>query len=186
MMFRFQFLYIIYVVITFLIFMAVLFLKRPRRIIPPIIWSLVMLTLPLILYYGIWLRVIATPLVDVPHIVGMTVPRAAEQLERVGLRLERTGSEQEQGIILEQYPAHGSRARRGRTVQVRLREISPWVQVPTLLGKSVEEAEKTLYGMGLGISGVSLEATGQKIVYQYPAPGIRMERGGSVEVGTAE
>lgn len=186
MILRFQHLYLIYVVITFLVVMVILFTRRPRRTLPPIVWSLALLTLPLILYYGFWLRIVATPLVEVPNIVGMTLPSAAQKLEQVGLHVERADGESEQGIVLEQYPARGSRARRGRAVQVRLRDVSPWVQVPSLIGKSVEEAAKVLHGMGLGMTGVSPEAWSQKIVYQYPAPGIRMERGSSVEVGSSE
>ena len=87
-------------------------------------------------------------LVSVPDVSGKTLADAERDLARKRLALLETGVEfsdrQERGKIISQEPAAGSKVRVNRPVRVLVSSGSELVEIPGLVGRSLEAASKVL------------------------------------------
>jgi serine/threonine-protein kinase len=118
-------------------------------------------------------------IVSVPDISGKTVAEARAELGRKKLSLQEKGVEFndrfERGEIISQEPPAGSKIRVDRFVRVVLSGGSEMVEVPALVGRSMEAASKILGESGLQRGLIAQIHTPQyaagRIIAQEPAPG---------------
>jgi len=118
-------------------------------------------------------------IVSVPDISGKTVAEAGAELARKKLSLQEKGVEFsdrfERGKIISQEPPAGSKIRVNRFVRVVLSGGSEMVEVPALVGRSMEAASKDLGENGLQRGLIAQIHTPRyaagRIIAQEPAPG---------------
>ena len=97
---------------------------------------------------------VAEPLTSVGNYVGMSEVEARRQLSAIRLSAEvrYEASRDNPGVVLSQNPPPESRVRRGSQVALTV-SMQP-VKVPSVIGKSLEEARQILAGAGLGVGSV--------------------------------
>lgn len=131
----------------------------------------------------------------VPNIVGMSFNEASAQLDRINLKLRRvreaTSEEYAEGIVLSVQPAVGRDVKENMFVDAVVSSGSKFVEVPDLVGKSLEEARRLLSEMGLQVApDVRYVRTSDvpegRIVWQKPAKHKRVERKTAVELEVSE
>lgn len=118
-------------------------------------------------------------IVSVPDVSGKTVAAAGPVLARKKLSLQEKGVEFsdrfERGKIISQDPLAGSKIRVNRFVRVVLSGGSEMVEVPALVGRSMEAASKILGESGLQRGLIAQIHTPRyaagRIIAQEPAPG---------------
>ncbi len=123
-------------------------------------------------------------IVSVPDISGKTLAEARLELARKHLSLHPEGEEFndrfEKGKIFSQEPSAGSKVRTNRAVRVLISAGSERVEVPQLVGKSLEPAVKILADLGLVRGKVSHIHTPQyaagRIIAQEPPAGSVIKR----------
>lgn len=127
----------------------------------------------------------------VPNIVGVSFNEASMQLERLNLKLRRikqTPSEEyPEGVVLAVHPAVGRDVKEHSFVDATVSSGSKFVQVPDLVGKTLEEAERLLASMGLATAPNikyvnSTRIADGKIVSQSPAKHTQVERKTPIEL----
>jgi beta-lactam-binding protein with PASTA domain len=117
-------------------------------------------------------------LISVPDLTGKTLPEAENELARRRLSLFEKGVEfsdrWEKGRIILQEPAAGSRIRASKGIKVVVSRGSEMVEVPKLVGRSLESAVRILAETGLERGKVSQihtpEYAAGRIIAQEPAP----------------
>ncbi|MGB7295143.1 MAG: PASTA domain-containing protein [Candidatus Aminicenantales bacterium] len=118
-------------------------------------------------------------IVSVPDVSGKTVAEARRELARKKLSLQERGIEFsarfERGEISSQDPPAGSKIRVNRLVRVVLSGGTEMVEIPALVGRSMEAASRILGEAGLQRGPVSQVHTPRyaagRIIAQEPAPG---------------
>lgn len=115
--------------------------------------------------------------VDVPLIVGLHVDDAKTVLENAGLghkvRSEIEG-DQPAGGVLQQEPAAGERVRRGTVIVIDISK-GPLIQVPHIVGKSLDEAKRLISKSDLVVGRITereSEAEPRTVVQQDPPGGL--------------
>lgn len=119
-------------------------------------------------------------IVSVPDLSGKTLIEARVELSRKHLSLHLDGEEFndrfEKGQIFFQEPSAGSKVRTNKTVRVVVSAGSEMVEVPQLVGKSLESAVKLLTDLGLTRGKVAHIHTPQyaagRIIAQDPTPSL--------------
>jgi len=117
-------------------------------------------------------------IVSVPDLSGKTITEARADLARRHLSLHPNGEEFsdrfEKGRIIRQEPSAGSKIRVNKVVNVVISAGSEMVDVPQLVGRSLEAAVKTLAELGLTRGKISHIHTSQyaagRIIAQDPPP----------------
>ncbi|MGM7441232.1 Stk1 family PASTA domain-containing Ser/Thr kinase [Streptomyces tunisiensis] len=93
--------------------------------------------------------------VDVPDLTGDDPEDARAELEEAGLKVEiadgRVHSEHDAGRVARQTPGAGGEAAEGDTVTLTLSKGPEMVEVPDVVGDSVDEARDKLEGAGFGV-----------------------------------
>jgi eukaryotic-like serine/threonine-protein kinase len=118
-------------------------------------------------------------IVSVPDVSGKTLEEAGRDLSRKQLSLQEKGIEfndrYERGQIISQEPPAGSKIRINHPVRVTVSGGSELVDIPALVGRSLEAASKLLGESGLQRGLISQIHTAQyaagRIIAQTPAPG---------------
>jgi serine/threonine-protein kinase len=118
-------------------------------------------------------------IVSVPDVSGKTLAEAERDLARKRLSIQEKGIEFndrcERGKIISQEPPAGSKIRVNQPVRVTVSGGSELVEVPALVGRSLEAASKVLGENGLQRGLISQIHTGRyaagRIIAQEPAPG---------------
>jgi serine/threonine-protein kinase len=117
-------------------------------------------------------------IVSIPELLGKTVSEARADLARMRLSLQEKGVQFsdrfERGRVVLQDPPAGSKIRVNKAVKVVLSGGSEMVDVPKLVGRSLEAASKVLADSGLQKGLVSQIHSGQhaagRIIAQEPTP----------------
>jgi serine/threonine-protein kinase len=131
----------------------------------------------------------------VPNIVGVSFNEASQQLEKLNLKLRKRKSlpseEYAEGVILEVHPGVGRDVKEDSFVDATVSSGSKFVQVPDLVGKSLDEARRLLTSMGLTVAANvryvrSTRVAEGKIVSQKPSKHTRVERKTAVELQVSE
>ncbi|MFE0511826.1 Stk1 family PASTA domain-containing Ser/Thr kinase [Streptomyces sp. NPDC058964] len=93
--------------------------------------------------------------VDVPDVTGDDPADARQELEDAGLKVEvssqQVNSEYDKGQVARQTPAGDSQAAEGDTVTLTISKGPQMVEVPDVVGDSVDDAHKALEGAGFKV-----------------------------------
>ncbi|MFD3733402.1 Stk1 family PASTA domain-containing Ser/Thr kinase [Streptomyces sp. NPDC058632] len=93
--------------------------------------------------------------VDIPEVTGEDLRGARAELEEAGLEVEvatgRITSEHDAGRVARQSPEAGSEAVEGDTVTLTLSKGPELIEVPDVVGDSVDEATRTLEAAGFRV-----------------------------------
>ncbi|MDX3640777.1 Stk1 family PASTA domain-containing Ser/Thr kinase [Streptomyces sp. MB09-02B] len=93
--------------------------------------------------------------VDVPEVSGASVADARAQLEEAGLKVKiapgRVNSEFDKGLVAEQSPGVGKQVGQGDTVTLTLSKGPVMVEVPDVVGDSVDDATRQLKDAGFEV-----------------------------------
>ena len=124
-----------------------------------------------------------------PYIIGMVYADAVEYLKQYGLGAEienQLVSKEPVGTIISQIPEEGTTVKVGHIIKVNVSRGDSEDGVPTLAGKTQEDAQHTLEGLGFVLGEVSgaYSSTVEKgrIISQEPAAGAKLEKGGKVDI----
>lgn len=125
--------------------------------------------------------------VTVPNVVGMLKDDAEKTLRNAGFQVtvtEEASSDVEEGRVIRQSPLANQKVAEGSTVTIVVSTGPAKVTVPNLVGKTREEAENILNGMGLvpHVTYVIDPVHVGKVVDQDPASGTEVEQGSTVEL----
>ncbi|MET8243458.1 Stk1 family PASTA domain-containing Ser/Thr kinase [Streptomyces sp. NPDC005202] len=93
--------------------------------------------------------------VDVPDVTGEDLDQAKSDLADAGLKVriasQQVNSEFDRGQVAEQTPAGDSQAAEGDTVTLTLSKGPEMVEVPDVVGDSVDDAKKALQDVGFKV-----------------------------------
>ncbi|MFF9777644.1 Stk1 family PASTA domain-containing Ser/Thr kinase [Streptomyces sp. NPDC013978] len=93
--------------------------------------------------------------VEVPEVSGASVADARAQLEEAGLKVKiapgRVNSEFDKGLVAEQSPGVGKQVGQGDTVTLTLSKGPVMVEVPDVVGDSVDDATRQLKDAGFEV-----------------------------------
>lgn len=93
--------------------------------------------------------------VDIPDVTGESLAEAKSDLEGAGLKVEvaagRVNSEFDAGRVARQSPANGKQAAEGDTVTLTLSKGPEMIEVPDVVGDSVDDAKAALEGAGFEV-----------------------------------
>lgn len=127
--------------------------------------------------------------VAVPNIVGMEEEQAKEEIEELGLKFSIKSREKSEeyaaGEIIWQSIEPSTKVKEGYTIEVIISEGKDLVRVPSLINKSLEEAERLLEEKGLliEITYRNSDTTPEGyIIKQEPEPFTSLESGSKVNV----
>jgi serine/threonine-protein kinase len=131
----------------------------------------------------------------VPNIVGMSFNEASSQLDRLNLKLRRIrevpSEDHAAGIVLSVQPSVGRDVKEYMYVDAVVSSGSKFVEVPDLVGKSLDEARRLLNSIGLAVAPniryVRTTEVGEgEVVSQRPPKHTRVERRSQVELQVSE
>jgi beta-lactam-binding protein with PASTA domain len=93
--------------------------------------------------------------IDVPDVTGDDLDSAKQELADAGLKVriapERINSEYDKGAVAAQSPRDGGEAAEGDTVTLTLSKGPEMVEVPDVVGDSVDDAHQALEGAGFEV-----------------------------------
>lgn len=93
--------------------------------------------------------------VDVPDVTGASPADARAELEEAGLKVKiaptRVNSEFDAGQVAQQTPANGRQAAEGDTVTLTLSKGPEMIEVPDVVGDSVDDAKAALEAAGFEV-----------------------------------
>jgi beta-lactam-binding protein with PASTA domain len=123
----------------------------------------------------------------VPNFIGMNLGAASAVLESAGISLQRVDEQEREGpagIVIAQDPAAGT-AVTPATSMILVVSIAARLEVPALIGSSLEDARRVLESLGLALEVTDKQESDEpegSILGQTPEPGTLVERGAQVEV----
>ncbi len=127
--------------------------------------------------------------VDVPDVLGMTEEKAAEELDKYGLKyklgIPAISDEYDEGEVVSTDPEAGKSVKKGYTVTLVLSRgsDSETLKTPTFVGKKLKDAETLLESYDLNKGSITYEASDMPegyIVSQDPEPGTEIKSGDKV------
>lgn len=131
--------------------------------------------------------------VEVPKFIGCTYEEAVSMAEEAGLTIERGedvfSNDQEEGYVTAQNPEPGTMVVAGKKVVINVSKGQREGVIPTLLGKTAEEAQKELEELGfvLGtVTQVTSPETEGTIVRQSVEPGTKADQGAVVNIEVSD
>ena len=127
---------------------------------------------------------------ELPEILGYQLEDARELLEMVDLEIEVTSQEyhadKEEGTVLSQYPAAGTKVKAGRIIKVVTSVGQKDVVVPELAGFSVRQAKLNIEAANLILGDIAWTTTDslpeRVVVFSYPASGTEIPIGSEVNL----
>jgi serine/threonine-protein kinase len=130
-----------------------------------------------------------TTQVRVPDVTGFTETAAVNRLKEAGLHaVPRTKiSDRSPGTVLSQDPTGGTSVKKGSDVTIVIAKAPKQVQVPDIVGQTVDEARSTL-GSDLSIGHVGQQESDQTegtILSQNPPAGSTVDKGTPIDVVVA-
>jgi beta-lactam-binding protein with PASTA domain len=126
-------------------------------------------------------------LVTVPSVIGLPEADATSQLEARGLKVDpkkRVTDKEDPGTVVDQDPAGNERVDRGTTVTIWVAKAPTTVEVPDLVGKTVDEARGAV-GQDFVLGEPQEQSSDQPegvIISQTPLAGEQAEPGTTIEI----
>jgi len=125
--------------------------------------------------------------VEVPDLVGKKIEEATKLIEAAGLTesVEYKFNDSEENLVLEQTPRAGDKIESGKVVKVTvsLGKEESSIELPTVIGKSEQEARTILKNFKIKASYVEDRSQNEWVVLsQNPSPGQKMATGSEVGI----
>ena len=126
--------------------------------------------------------------VDMPKVVGKEYSEAESTLKELGLQIEKieeNSDKVEAGYVISQENEENSKVAKGTTVKLHVSKGVEKVTVPSVVGKTSEEAVKTLEDLGLTVITVTEEDSSKSdavILKQGVEAGSSVEKGSSITI----
>lgn len=125
-----------------------------------------------------------------PDFRNLTVDQARVELIELDLRheiaTETYSPGKEAGIILDQYPAPGTKVKSGRAIKFVISLGKKMIPIPNLAGKSVRQAMLDLEGAGLSLGDIAWAFSDtipeRVVVFSYPSVGTEIPLGSPVNL----
>jgi serine/threonine-protein kinase len=122
---------------------------------------------------------------EVPRVIGLTEQDARAQLgafDVVTEAVQRDGADE--GVVVEQDPAAGSKVAKGGKVTIRVNTAKPLAKVPELVGLTEARADSALRLAGLtaDFERVDSDEPAGSVIDQDRAPGAELPQGSVVKV----
>ncbi len=125
-----------------------------------------------------------------PDYRDLTVEQAGAELAQVDLRYEIASETyspgKEAGVILDQYPAAGTKVKSDRAIKFVVSLGKKMVIIPNLAGKSVRQAMLDLEATGLALGDIAWAFSDtipeRVVVFSYPAVGTEIPLGAPVNL----
>lgn len=120
----------------------------------------------------------------IPEIRNMKFSQAKAKLNSAGLNYRLAVKENvgEETIIMDCFPKPGEKIAKGSEIVIYVEQKSSEIKMPNLKGKTMEEADKILTGLGLNPSYIG---TG-KVISQAPSAGTKLKPGTVVSLELKE
>jgi len=130
---------------------------------------------------------------DVPNFVSQTLPDAQKMAENRELKLDPTRKpcdKEPKGNICSQDPPLGSKVKKGDTINVVVSTGAPKVSVPSVKGKTLDEAKRILgddkYGFTVKAKYEESEETPNTVLEQNPSLGDEVQKGSTITLTVAK
>jgi serine/threonine-protein kinase len=129
--------------------------------------------------------------VAVPFVKGMREQLAVKNIRDAGLvpQVQREPDRNvEKGNVIDQSPAAGTRVQKDQTVTLTVSKGPPQVKVPSVIGKTQDDAVSTLVNAGLKASPVVPVPSNKPqgtVTGQDPAPGLEVVEGSRVRINVS-
>ncbi|NLJ98480.1 MAG: Stk1 family PASTA domain-containing Ser/Thr kinase, partial [Tissierellia bacterium] len=128
--------------------------------------------------------------VAVPDLVGMQTDEAKKEVEDLGLKFSIAGevydNEFDAGDVVSQRTKAGEKVKPGYTIEVIISKGSNLVEVPNLIGKSLEEVRQILRDNNLSEGLVDYKYSdtvkANFVISQNPEPNSKVERGTGINI----
>ncbi len=122
--------------------------------------------------------------VEVPYLLGMTLEEAETELEELGLKLLLIGEvnslDFDEGLIVSQDPLDGMVVKEGKTIKVNISKGVEKNTIPSLIGRTLNDATFLLENYGYVKGNISEEYHEMPegvIIRQFPEPGTQADPG---------
>ena len=126
--------------------------------------------------------------VKVPKVSGMTKEEAIKALEELNLVpdvIEETSKKVEEGYVISQDTDPNTEVKSGETVKIHVSTGTEKSKVPNVIGKTQEEAKKTLQGLGFTVTVTTAEDNSKDngvIIKQSLDEGKTVEKGTEITI----
>jgi serine/threonine-protein kinase len=129
--------------------------------------------------------------VAVPQVVGLTVSSARGRLQKAGLQAserEENSDTVAAGRVISVSPPEGQKVDKGSSVTLVVSSGKPQVQVPDVVGKSIDEAQSTLQAAGFKVTRTDKESDKDPgtVLAQNPKSGGRIDAGSTIALTVAK
>src|SRR3954470_13249135 len=128
----------------------------------------------------------------IPFVRGSPRARAQRRLEAAGFRVDvrkEFSEEVPAGRVIETSPSERSQLERGHTVTLVVSRGARKVEVPSVVGRTNDDAERLIDSLGLQATANERETTDQApgtVLEQTPAAGTAVQRGATVTLTVAK
>lgn len=131
--------------------------------------------------------------IEVPQFIGDTYEEAVSKAEEAGLKIERGddvySNDQEEGYVTAQNPEAGTMVVEGKTIVINVSKGKREGVIPTLLGKTQDQAKTELEELGFVLGTVTQVTSPEdagKIVRQSIEPGTKADQGAVVNIEVSD
>jgi beta-lactam-binding protein with PASTA domain len=129
--------------------------------------------------------------VAVPYVVGIPQANAENQIREKGLvpNVHRVAStDVEEGVVMSQSPTEGTRVDKETVVRIDVSSGKPEVQIPSVVGQSVEDAvaELTRAGLDAQVVEVNSDRDEGTVTAQSPNAGIVVVEGTRIRINVSK
>lgn len=131
--------------------------------------------------------------VVVPDLRGYTYEEAEQELESLGLEIEKGNEvfsdEYEEGRIVSQSPKPDMEVKKGKSIRVNISKGSGMETVPNVIGMTESQAREALEAKGFQLGRVTEEESSQvagTVVRQSPGSGTEADSGSAVDIVIAK
>lgn len=129
--------------------------------------------------------------VTVPQLVGNSLATAQSQLQAAGLEqgaVTERSSERQQGTVLSQDPASGTKVDRGSAVNLVIAAGPETVSVPNVIGNTLDKARDSLQDAGFQVDTVatSSDQPAGTVVDQSPSANTQVEAGSTITLTVSD
>lgn len=131
--------------------------------------------------------------IEVPQFIGDTYDEAVSKAEEAGLKIERGddvySNDQEEGYVTAQNPEAGTMVVEGKTIVINVSKGKREGVIPTLLGKTQDQAKTELEELGFVLGTVTQVTSPEdagKIVRQSIEPGTKADQGAVVNIEVSD